>query len=119
MVSAVEPPVADPRKHEIERNYRALVALLPSLLAANRGKFALMRDGAIKEFYDTARDAFLAGQQAYADGLFSVQEVTNSPVDLGHFSHAISSVTAMLIRMLPTFRRRTVESPKACDIIAL
>jgi hypothetical protein len=85
----MEPATPEQRKEEIEKNYRAFVAMLPSLLPTNRGKFALMHAGEILEFYDTARDAYLAGQQAYLDGLFSVQEVTSSPVDLGYFSHAV------------------------------
>jgi hypothetical protein len=42
-----------------------------------------MRDGKIVEFFDTARDAFLAGQKLFEeDKLFSVQEVVETPVDL-------------------------------------
>ena len=39
--------------------------------------------------FDTARDAYLAGQKLYPDALFSVQEVTDTPADLGFFSHAM------------------------------
>jgi hypothetical protein len=48
-----------------------------------------MRDEQIIEFFDTARDAYVAGQRFFnQDRLFSVQEVTETPVDLGFFSHA-------------------------------
>ena len=60
-------------------------------MEAHRGKFALMRDGQIIEFFDTARDAYVAGQKLYKqDQLFSVQEVIETPADLGFFSHALS-----------------------------
>ncbi|HEX7670179.1 MAG TPA: hypothetical protein VF395_11370 [Polyangiaceae bacterium] len=53
------------------------------------GKIRVDARRTIVEFFDTARDAFLAGQKIYADGMFSVQEVTDVPADLGFFSHAL------------------------------
>jgi hypothetical protein len=76
-------------RKQVETNFVAFQQKLPDLLPSHRGKFALMRDGEIVEFYDTARDAFLTGQQVFPDGLFSVQEVIDLPVDLGFYSHAV------------------------------
>ena len=82
--------MTDPLRQQIEDNYKAFQTQLPSLLSSRRGKFALMRNGQIVEFFDTARDAYVAGQQIFAtDRLFSVQEVIETPVDLGFFSHAV------------------------------
>lgn len=75
---------------EIEDNYHAFEKKLPDLLATHRGKFALMRKGEIVDFFDTPRDAFTTGQKLFEDGLFSVQEVIEVPIDLGFFSHAVS-----------------------------
>jgi hypothetical protein len=76
---------------EVTKNYAAFTRELPNLLQTQRGKFALMRDGKIIEFFDTARDAYLAGQKLFeTDKLFSVQEVIDTPTDLGFFSHALS-----------------------------
>ena len=47
-----------------------------------------MRDAKIVDFFDTSRDAFVAGSNMYADGRFSIQEVTDQAVDLGYLSHA-------------------------------
>jgi hypothetical protein len=81
--------MADLLREQIDRNYYAFQQQLPALAATQRGKFALMRDGQIIEFFDTARDAYVAGQRLFEqDKLFSVQEVTETPVDLGFFSHA-------------------------------
>jgi hypothetical protein len=81
--------MADLLREQIERNYQAFQEQLPSLIATQRGKFALMRDGQVIEFFDTARDAYVTGQRLFEqDKLFSVQEVTEVPVDLGFFSHA-------------------------------
>ena len=76
---------------EIQANFAAFEEKLPDLVSTHKGKFALMRHREIIEFFDTARDAFLTGQQLYGDGLFSVQEVVALPVDLGFFSHAVPS----------------------------
>jgi len=80
----------DPIREQIESNYTAFQSQLPSLLTSHQGKFALMRDGQIVEFFDTARDAYIAGQKVFEDDLlFSIQEVIETPVDLGFFSHAL------------------------------
>ena len=77
-------------KEQVELNYKAFQEKLPTLSPSLQGKFALMRDGQIIEFFDTARDAYIAGQRIFQqDQLFSIQEVTNKPVDLGFFSYAL------------------------------
>jgi hypothetical protein len=83
--------MSDPvRQQQLEDNYKAFQAQLPSLLTTHPGKFALMRDGQIVEFFDTPRDAYVAGQKLFStDHLFSVQEVVETPVDLGFFSYAL------------------------------
>ena len=82
--------MADPNREQVETNYQAFLAQLPSLVASYRGKFALMRNGQIVEFFDTARDAYVTGQKMFPDDrLFSIQEVVETPVDLGFFSHAL------------------------------
>jgi hypothetical protein len=70
-------------------NYRAFVQLLPTIITAHQGQFALMRDGQVVEYFSTFADAFKAGRQLYSDGKISIQEVTNLPLDLGFFSHAV------------------------------
>jgi hypothetical protein len=82
--------MSEPRQDQVKRNYEAFERLLPTLLPEHAAKFALMRNAEIVEFFDTARDAFVAGQRLFEqDGLFSVQEVVETPVDLGFFSHAV------------------------------
>ena len=82
--------MTDSRHDQLQTNYQAFEKLLPSLLPQNAGKFALMQDGKIIEFFDTPRDAYVAGQKLFGEaGLFSVQEVVEAPVDLGFFSHAV------------------------------
>lgn len=75
---------------QIDKNYTAFIKKLPEILPEKAGKFALMHDGEIVEYFDTARDAYIAGMKLYNDGLFSIQEITDIPINLGFFSHAVS-----------------------------
>lgn len=77
------------QQQEVDKNYETFRAELPALLKSHAGKFALMKDGEIVEFYDTAGDAWRTGNQRYADGIFSIQKVTDSIDDLGYFSHVV------------------------------
>ncbi len=77
------------REQEIRKNYEAFKRMLPSLAVSHPGKFALMRGGEIVEIFDTANDAYRAGMKLFEDGLFSVQEITEAPVDLGFYSHTV------------------------------
>jgi hypothetical protein len=74
---------------EVKRNYEAFMQKLPELLPGHRGKFALMRDTEIIEFFDTPGDAYRAGQKLFQDQRFSIQQVIDSAVDLGFFSYAL------------------------------
>jgi hypothetical protein len=83
--------MTDALESELKANFATFLERLPNLLGTHRGKFALMRHREVVDFFDTARDAFLTGQRTYADGLFSVQEVTDAVADLGFYSHALPS----------------------------
>lgn len=72
----------------IDKNYAAFEKALPRIMQQYSGRFALMRNAEIVDYYDTARDAVTAGGRLYEDGEFSVQEVTLTPVNLGYFSYA-------------------------------
>jgi hypothetical protein len=77
-------------QQQVERNFKAFQEILPAIAELHRGKFALMRDGEIIEYFDTARDAYVAGQKIFKEDLiFSIQEVVDTPIDLGFFSHAL------------------------------
>ena len=77
------------KQTEIDSNLVFFQEKLPELLAAHPGKYALIRHREIVGIYDTAVDAQITGQKFYTDGLFSVQQVTDEPIDLGFFSHAV------------------------------
>ncbi len=81
--------MSDDRRNQIEKNYQEFEKMLPDLIRTHAGKFALMKDGKIIALLDTARDAVVAGDKLYPDGMFSIQEVARTPVDLGFYSHAL------------------------------
>ena len=78
------------QKAEVDRNYDAFTRKLTSLLPNHRDEFALMRDGEIVDFFVKPGDANRAGVERFADGIFSIQEVTDEPIDLGFWSHVAS-----------------------------
>ncbi len=76
-------------QEEVDANFKAFQELLPSIITNERNRWALMKNRECVAFYDTFRDAKTAGDALYDDGIFSIQEVTGTSVDLGWFSHAL------------------------------
>ncbi|TBW40949.1 hypothetical protein EYW49_01990 [Siculibacillus lacustris] len=81
--------MADSIEREVELNFNAFQEKVGDLIKTDRGKFALMRNSEIIGIYDTLRDAHTTGRSFYTDGLFSVQVIETSPVNLGMFSYAV------------------------------
>jgi hypothetical protein len=77
------------KQEEVNRNFEFFRRELSKLLPQHRGKFALIHDGSVVGFFDTAVDANTAGNKLYEDRLFSIQKVTEEIGDLGFFSHAM------------------------------
>lgn len=75
-------------KSEIDHNYDFFQRNLASYLKEHAGQYALLRSAHLVKFYDTLGDAFRSGVGQFPDGLFSVQQVTDEPVELGMTSIA-------------------------------
>lgn len=75
------------QRQEVDRNYDAFTRILGSILPAHRDQLALMRDGRIVDYFDKPKDALRAASERFPDGIFSIQEVTDEPIDLGFWSH--------------------------------
>lgn len=78
---------AERQRQEVDRNYDAFVRVLGSILPDHRDRLALMKDGRIVDYFDEPKDAYQAAIERYPDGVFSIQEVTDEPIDLGFWSH--------------------------------
>lgn len=73
---------------EIARNFDAFQRSLAAILPTQQNRFALLRDGSIIGFFDKAGAADAAGAARFADGIYSIQQVTNEPVELGLYANA-------------------------------
>jgi hypothetical protein len=77
------------KQQEIESNLQSFLAVLPTIPATQKGKFALLRHKEIIGYYDTVADALRTAQHLYSDNMFSVQQVTDVAVNLGFYSYAV------------------------------
>ena len=75
-------------RHEIDQNYTAFEKLMPTLLPKHAGRFALLRECQLVGVYYKAIDAVTEAQQRFADGIFSIQRITDRALDLGFLSYA-------------------------------
>lgn len=79
-------------QEEVDRNFAVFREMLPSIIHERRGTFALMRGGEIVTYFTTPIDATAAGEKLFPDGVFSIQQVTDTSIDLGYFSYAVPVV---------------------------
>ena len=79
------------KREEIERNFAAFQEKLPELLQSHAGKFAVIRNQEIVDFFDTMADAAKFAARSFPDGMFSIQEVTERRIQLGFFSVALDN----------------------------
>lgn len=75
------------QRQEVDHNYDAFVRMLGSILNEHRDELALMREGKVVGYFATPRQALLAAAEQFPDGIYSIQEVTDQPIDLGFWSH--------------------------------
>ena len=66
---------SDSIQAEVDRNYESFLKLLPDIPQSKVGKFAVLHDGKIVEYFDTAGDAATFGNDKFKNKLFSVQKV--------------------------------------------
>ena len=79
------------QKREVDGNYDAFVRTLSKIVHDHRGQFALMRDRKIVDYFDRPGAANIAGQMRFPDGVYSIQEVTDEPIDLGFWSNVATN----------------------------
>ena len=80
------------REEQIKNNFEVFIEQLPELLKTHKGKYAVMKDRKITNFFDSLEDAHKKAEMDYKDGIFSIQQVKEMPTDLGYFSHAVSII---------------------------
>ena len=73
-------------QEEVDKNYTFFKKELPNLITQHRGEFVLIKEQTIEGYFKTFEEAFFAGKKKFEDSQFSIQEVTEDPVDLGSMS---------------------------------
>jgi hypothetical protein len=76
-------------QREVDENYDEFRKLLPSIIGQHRDKYALMKNRKILGYFSTAQDAREAATSFVPDGIYSIQQVTDTPINLGFFTYAI------------------------------
>jgi hypothetical protein len=79
-------PTSTEQRAEIERNYDFLMRNLAQFLPEQEGRYAALRNQQVLGFFDDPYDAHLAGKAAAENGFFSIQEVTDEPIELGVYA---------------------------------
>ena len=80
-------------QEEVDRNFEEFEKLLPTIIVANRDKYALMKDRKILGYYSSAEDARVAAASFIKDGLYSIQHVTDISINLGFFNYAFVGIS--------------------------
>jgi hypothetical protein len=80
----------DAQRHEVDANYDYFMRTLGTLLPEHLGQFALLKSRKIVDFFEKPGEAYRVGLEQYGSQSFSIQEVTEEPIDLGFFSHVSS-----------------------------
>lgn len=76
---------------EIQRNYAAFLDMLENLLPAHLGKYVLLHNQELAGVFETPGAAARDGFAKFGDAAYSIQIVTDEPVDLGFISNAVRS----------------------------
>jgi hypothetical protein len=82
--------MTDAIQTEVDRNYDFFQRNLSGYLGEHAGEFALLKSAKVIDFFEGPGDAYREGLRRFSDGLFSIQPVTNEPVELGFFSVGIA-----------------------------
>lgn len=77
----------DIRDAAIRQNFDYFQGVVAALMERHAGKYALLHSRSVIAVFARPIEALEAGYAQFADGLFSVQKVTNRPLDLGFISY--------------------------------
>ncbi len=75
---------------EVDENFDYFQRHVSAWMKDHAGEYAVLRSQTVVAFFRTVGDAYRSATEQFPDNLFSIQEVTDRPVDLGVFSHALN-----------------------------
>lgn len=73
---------------EIDRNLFAFLPRIPILLELHRDEYAVLRDQQVISLHKRLSEALAVAQVQFPDRLFSIQQVTDKPIEQGFFGYA-------------------------------
>lgn len=73
---------------EIDLNLYAFLPHVPRLMTDHAGEYALLHNQKIVSVHERLHEAVDEAMSKFADGLFSIQQITDKPIELGFFSYA-------------------------------
>lgn len=76
-------------RSEIDHNYDFFQRSLIKFLESHNGQYALLRSAEVIGFFAGPGEAYRFGLEQFPDKLFSVQQVTDEPVEMGLLSVAV------------------------------
>jgi hypothetical protein len=76
-------------QREVDENYAEFLKLLPTIIGQHRDQYALMKNRKILGYFSTPQDAREAAKGFVSDGIYSIQQVTGTSINLGFFTNAI------------------------------
>jgi hypothetical protein len=75
------------QRAEVAANYEAFERALPGLLAGHKGEYAVFRHEQLVDVFESFASGLAYCISAYSDRLFSIQEITDEPLNLGWLSN--------------------------------
>ncbi len=78
----------DPLLTEISSNFDYFQRTLSEHLRAHAGEYVLLKRGRVHGYFASAGEADREGWTRFADHLYSIQQVTPEPVELGVYANA-------------------------------
>ena len=78
----------DALQREIARNFDWFQRTLADHLRAHAGEYALLKNGRVHGYFPTIGEADRIGWTRFTDRLYSIQQVTPEPVELGLYANA-------------------------------
>lgn len=73
---------------EIHRNFMAFQNVVAKFLPEKEGHYAVLHQQEVVGIYPDIRSAVVSANDSVGEGQYSIQRVTDKPVDLGFLSYA-------------------------------
>lgn len=75
-------------EQEIARNFDYFQRTLSEHLRAHAGRFALIKRQRVHGYFASPGEADREGWSRFGDGIYSIQQITPEPVELGLYANA-------------------------------